>query len=98
VGGDYSQIELRVMAHLSGDANLVEAFERREDVHASTARRIFGVGEGPLDPALRRRFTMVVEFDYPSAEAEIAVLGSLKGAAKTLEADPVAEPIEEVTP
>ena len=59
VGGDYSQIELRVMAHLSGDANLIEAFERREDVHASTARRIFGVREGPLDPALRARAKVV---------------------------------------
>jgi len=38
------------------------------------------------------------EAEIASAEAEIAVLGSLKGAAKTLEADPVAEPIEEVTP
>jgi len=59
LGGDYSQIELRVMAHLSGDAHLIEAFERREDVHESTARRIFGVGEGPLDPALRARAKVV---------------------------------------
>ena len=59
VGGDYSQIELRVMAHLSGDANLIEAFERGEDVHASTARRVFGVGEGPLEPALRARAKIV---------------------------------------
>ena len=59
VGGDYSQIELRVMAHLSGDANLIEAFARGEDVHASTARRVFGVGEGPLDPALRSRAKIV---------------------------------------
>ena len=43
VGADYSQIELRVMAHLSGDAALIEAFQAGEDVHASTARRIFGV-------------------------------------------------------
>jgi len=59
VGGDYSQIELRVMAHLSGDAHLIEAFGRREDVHASTARRIFGIGDGPLDPALRARAKIV---------------------------------------
>ena len=59
VGGDYSQIELRVMAHLSGDANLIEAFTRGEDVHASTARRVFGVAEGPLDPALRSRAKIV---------------------------------------
>ena len=39
VGADYSQIELRVMAHLSGDPNLIEAFRGGEDVHASTARQ-----------------------------------------------------------
>ncbi len=58
VGADYSQIELRVMAHLSGDPNLIAAFEGGEDVHASTARRIFGV-TGPLDPAQRARAKVV---------------------------------------
>jgi DNA polymerase-1 len=59
VGADYSQIELRVMAHLSGDPNLIEAFRSGEDVHASTARRIFGVASGELDPALRARAKIV---------------------------------------
>jgi DNA polymerase-1 len=59
VGADYSQIELRVMAHLSQDPALIEAFESGEDVHASTARRIFGVKEGELDPALRARAKIV---------------------------------------
>jgi len=59
VGADYSQIELRVMAHLSGDPNLIEAFTSGEDVHASTARRIFGVPAGELDPALRSRAKVV---------------------------------------
>jgi len=59
VGADYSQIELRIMAHLSGDPQLIAAFESGEDVHANTARRIFGVGEGPLDPALRARAKVV---------------------------------------
>ena len=58
IGADYSQIELRVMAHLSGDANLIEAFASGEDVHASTARRIFKV-EGAVDPALRGRAKVV---------------------------------------
>jgi len=58
VGADYSQIELRVMAHLSGDAALIEAFAAGEDVHASTARRVFGV-TGALDPALRARAKIV---------------------------------------
>lgn len=58
VGADYSQIELRVMAHLSGDAALIAAFRAGEDVHASTARRIFNV-TGELDPALRARAKVV---------------------------------------
>ena len=59
VGADYSQIELRVVAHLSRDPNLAEAFASGQDVHESTARRIFGVAEGPLDPQLRARAKVV---------------------------------------
>ena len=59
VGADYSQIELRVMAHLSEDPQLIAAFESGEDVHASTARRIFGIDQGALDPALRARAKVV---------------------------------------
>jgi DNA polymerase-1 len=44
VAADYSQIELRVMAHLSGDPVLVEAFRNGEDIHARTAQEVFGVG------------------------------------------------------
>jgi DNA polymerase-1 len=58
VSADYSQIELRVMAHLSGDPQLSEAFASGEDVHASTARRVFKV-TGDLDPALRSRAKIV---------------------------------------
>ncbi|TMQ55919.1 MAG: hypothetical protein E6K72_05825 [Candidatus Eisenbacteria bacterium] len=58
VGADYSQIELRVMAHLAGDPQLIQAFMSGEDVHESTARRIFNVS-GPLDPALRARAKIV---------------------------------------
>jgi DNA polymerase-1 len=43
LSADYSQIELRVLAHLSGDANLLRTFEREEDVHARTASLVFGV-------------------------------------------------------
>jgi DNA polymerase-1 len=60
IGADYSQIELRVMAHLSGDPNLIEAFQTGGDIHAETARRIFGVtGDAALDPALRARAKVV---------------------------------------
>jgi DNA polymerase-1 len=58
VGADYSQIELRVMAHLSGDPNLVEAFTAGEDIHAATARRIFKV-EGDVPSELRARAKVV---------------------------------------
>ena len=50
VGADYSQIELRVMAHLSCDPALLEAFGSGEDIHASTARRVFKL-EGDVPPA-----------------------------------------------
>ena len=40
---DYSQIEMRIMAHLSGDAGLIEAFTSGEDLHTTVASRVFGV-------------------------------------------------------
>jgi DNA polymerase I len=43
IAADYSQIELRILAHLSGDSLLIEAFTRGEDIHARTAQEIFGV-------------------------------------------------------
>lgn len=43
VGADYSQIELRILAHLSGDENLIEAFNRGDDIHRNTAARVFGL-------------------------------------------------------
>lgn len=43
MSADYSQIELRIMAHLSGDAHLIEAFNHNIDVHAATASKIFGI-------------------------------------------------------
>jgi DNA polymerase I len=58
VGADYSQIELRVLAHLSGDENLVEAFTAGDDVHAATARRIFKL-TGDVPPELRARAKIV---------------------------------------
>jgi DNA polymerase-1 len=55
LAADYSQIELRVMAHLSGDEALRRAFAQSQDIHDFTARQIFGVGPGvPVDPNQRR--------------------------------------------
>ena len=56
LAADYSQIELRLFAHLSADGNLRDAFAAGQDVHAYTARAVFGIPpDAPLDPELRRR-------------------------------------------
>ena len=52
---DYSQIELRLLAHLSEDPGLVEAFTEGEDFHASTAARVFGIPRGEVTPEQRSR-------------------------------------------
>ncbi len=52
---DYSQIEMRIMAHLSEDAALIEAFRSGEDLHAFTASRVFGVAPGEVSPAQRAK-------------------------------------------
>jgi len=61
LSADYSQIELRVLAHFSGDPVLVEAFQKGEDIHARTAQEVFGVG--PLmQTAEHRRVAKVINF------------------------------------
>ncbi len=55
ISADYSQIELRILAHLSGDAALREAFQQDEDVHRDTAARIFGVPPEQVTPDMRRQ-------------------------------------------
>lgn len=56
---DYSQIELRIAAGLSGDAKLVEIFKRGEDVHAATASQVFGVAPDQVDREMRRRAKVI---------------------------------------
>jgi DNA polymerase-1 len=58
---DYSQIELRVLAHLADDPGLIDAFERGADVHTTTAAAVFGVAEANVDDA-QRRFAKVVNY------------------------------------
>jgi len=55
VGADYSQIELRVLAHLSGDAALVKVFAERRDIHTSTAAEVFGIAPDAVTPDMRRQ-------------------------------------------
>jgi DNA polymerase-1 len=59
VVADYSQIELRILAHLSGDAGLLEAFASGADIHAATAARVFGMAAEEVTPDLRRRAKMI---------------------------------------
>ena len=54
VDADYSQIELRVLAHVSGDENLIEAYNSAEDIHAITASQVFHVPLEDVTPQLRR--------------------------------------------
>ena len=54
VSADYSQIELRIMAHLSCDSHLIEAFRNGQDVHAMTAAKIFGIALEDVTPDQRR--------------------------------------------
>ena len=61
ISADYSQIELRVLAHLSGDAALTEAFVRGDDIHDRTARQVFGVDSG-LDPHELRRRAKIINY------------------------------------
>jgi hypothetical protein len=53
VAADYSQIELRILAHVSGEESLVEAFRRGEDIHRRTAAEVFGVEPAAVTPAQR---------------------------------------------
>lgn len=55
VDADYSQIELRVLAHITGDEALINAFVKEEDIHTSTASLVFEVEQENVTPELRRR-------------------------------------------
>lgn len=55
VDADYSQIELRVLAHISGDERLIDAFKNNEDIHQRTAAEVFGVDKDMVTPLMRNR-------------------------------------------
>jgi len=59
LAADYSQIELRLLAHFSGDEELIRAFAEGEDVHQQTAVRVFGVAPEEVTPELRRRAKVI---------------------------------------
>ena len=84
---DYSQIELRIMAHLSQDPALIEAFNKNEDIHSRTASDVFGVGIKDLLPEMRRTakivnfgimygagsFRLSQELGIPRSEAQVII-------------------------
>ena len=61
ISADYSQIELRVLAHLSGEQTLIDAFSRNEDIHDRTAAKVFGEVSG-LDPHELRRRAKIINY------------------------------------
>jgi DNA polymerase-1 len=84
ISADYSQIELRVLAHLSGDETLIDAFRRGDDIHDQTALKVFGPASGLDRHELRRRakivnyallygktaFTLAKDIGVPQAAAQ----------------------------
>jgi len=85
VSADYSQIELRVMAHLSGDANLQKSFRQGEDIHRATAGEVFGVAPEAVN-AEQRRAAKAINFGLiygMSAFGLAANLGITRDAAQT---------------
>lgn len=76
VSADYSQIELRIMAHISGDENLLRAFAEGEDIHRATAAEIFGAG--PQDvTSEQRRYAKVINFGLIYGMSAFGLAGNL---------------------
>ncbi|NYT38420.1 DNA polymerase I [Allopusillimonas soli] len=85
VSADYSQIELRVMAHVSDDDNLRQAFERGDDIHRATAAEVFGVAQAQVT-AEQRRAAKAINFGliYGMGEFGLAAnLGITRDAARS---------------
>lgn len=76
VSADYSQIELRVMAHVSGDKNLRQAFERGDDIHRATASEVFGVAQ-PEVSSEQRRAAKAINFGLIYGMGEFGLAANL---------------------
>lgn len=84
ISADYSQIELRIMAHISGDASLIKAFSEGQDIHRATAAEVFGIPTEQVT-AEQRRYAKVINFGliYGMSEFGLASqLGIERSAAK----------------
>ncbi|MBP7868354.1 MAG: DNA polymerase I [Acidobacteria bacterium] len=83
---DYSQVELRIVAHLSGDAGLAEAFRRDEDIHTSTAKAVFGSRYAESPKEFRRR-AKAINYGILYGQSEFGLSGGLaisRGEAKEI--------------
>jgi DNA polymerase-1 len=76
VSADYSQIELRIMAHISGDANMLRAFAEGEDIHRATASEIFGVNREEVTSE-QRRYAKVINFGLIYGMSAFGLAGNL---------------------
>jgi DNA polymerase-1 len=76
VSADYSQIELRIMAHLSQDAGLLKAFAAGEDIHRATAAEVFGVSLDQVDQE-QRRYAKVINFGLIYGMSEFGLASQL---------------------
>jgi len=76
VSADYSQIELRIMAHISEDANMLKAFADGEDIHRATAAEIFGVGLSEVTSE-QRRYAKVINFGLIYGMSAFGLAGNL---------------------
>jgi DNA polymerase-1 len=76
VAADYSQVELRLLAHLSGDAALIETFRRGEDIHRATAAKIFRIDPGLVSPD-QRRGAKTINFGILYGMGPFALAGQL---------------------
>lgn len=76
VSADYSQIELRIMAHLSDDATLIESFQHNEDIHKRTAAEIFGIDQDKVTSE-QRRYAKTINFGLIYGMSEYGLSKSL---------------------
>ncbi|MBL8510785.1 MAG: DNA polymerase I [Betaproteobacteria bacterium] len=76
LSADYSQIELRIMAHLSGDTGLLDAFAHGEDIHRATAAEVFGVSREAVTSE-QRRYAKVINFGLIYGMSAFGLAGNL---------------------
>jgi DNA polymerase-1 len=90
MAADYSQIELRIFAHMSQDENFIEAFKRGDDIHAFTARAVFGIPESESVSAEMRRRAKAVNFGILYGQSDFGLsqsAGMMRAEAKQFIAD-----------